>query len=109
MAKGYVYGWQYGIIPCPFCDKGQINYKYYPSEISVKRGAKSSLGRVTSFSTSKETKLIQSDCPVCGKTAEEVSKELENQEKGEIKLSKEKRKKRYNELMKLKKELGLKI
>ena len=108
MAKGYVYGWQYGIIPCPFCDKGQIDYKYYPSEISVKRGATSSLGRVSSFSKSRETKIIQSDCPVCGKTAEEISKELENQEKGEIKFSKEKRKKRYNELMKLKKELGLK-
>ena len=41
-------------------------------------------------------------------TDEEISKELENQEKGEIKLSKGKRKKRYTEIMKLKKELGLK-
>lgn len=72
-----VYGWQYEELPCPFCDTGRVNAKYYPSSVSVKRSATASLPVKSSQHKSKETWLIQSGCSKCGKSSEEVEKELQ--------------------------------
>ena len=75
LIDGYMAG-QYEILPCPFCEKGQIQCLYFPSAWSEKRKGKSSLGRGVSITKSSETWIIQSVCSSCGKTAEEVEKEL---------------------------------
>ena len=62
-------------LSCPFCDKGKINCLYVPSATKVRR-VSGSFGRGQHYSKSAEVWLIQSGCSVCGKSAEEVEKEL---------------------------------
>lgn len=66
---------QYEILPCPFCDKGQIQCLYFPSAWTETRSYAAGKSKKTGH-LSSEAWLIQSGCPVCGKTAEEVEKEL---------------------------------
>ncbi len=35
MTRFGVYGWQYEILKCPFCDKGEVSCKWYPSAVSI--------------------------------------------------------------------------
>ncbi|MHA1677556.1 MAG: hypothetical protein ACTSW3_02115 [Promethearchaeota archaeon] len=67
---------QYEVLLCPFCEKGEIQCLYFPSVWSVKRKSTKTLPGSGTISKSKEEWIIQSGCPVCGKSAEEVEKEL---------------------------------
>jgi len=76
MARFGIYGWQYEVLKCPFCDKGEISCKWYPSAVSIKRNATASLPGKGSVSKSKEVWLVLSGCKVCGKSQEEVESEF---------------------------------
>jgi len=67
---------QYEELSCPFCDKGRIQAWYIPGAWSVKRTGKTSLPGSKRVSKSSEVWLIKSGCPLCGKSQEEVEKEL---------------------------------
>lgn len=67
---------QYEELLCPFCDKGKIACLYFPSVLSVKSSGRSSLGSGKYFRESADTWIIKSGCSLCGKSAEEVEKEL---------------------------------
>lgn len=67
---------QYEELPCPFCDVGRISCGYVAGAWSVKSSGKNSLGSGKHASKSSEVWLIQSGCPKCGKSSEEVEKEL---------------------------------
>jgi hypothetical protein len=75
---GAGYGWQYEILKCPFCDKGEISCKWYPSATTVKQTGRTALGGKGKLQKSKEVWIIETGCKVCGKTAEEVEKEFRN-------------------------------
>ena len=68
---------QYEILKCPFCDKGEISCLFFPSSYSVHH-VRSGKGRSNIPQKSSETWIIQSGCSFCGKTREEVEKELKN-------------------------------
>lgn len=68
----------YEVLPCPFCDKGQIQCLYFRSAISVKKTTVGS-NRSNTPHKSSETWIIQTGCPVCGKSSEEIEKELKTQ------------------------------
>jgi len=67
---------QYEELSCPFCDKGRIPCLYIPGAWSHKMKRTSTLPGGGSASKSSDTWLIQSGCSVCGKSQEEVEKEL---------------------------------
>ncbi len=67
---------QYEELSCPFCDKGRIACLYFPSALSIKRSGARSLPGKTSFHKSSDEWIIQSGCKVCGKSQEEVEREL---------------------------------
>ena len=71
-----VYGWQFEVLKCPFCDKGEISCKYFPSATTIKRGGRTALGKTKTLYKSKEVWIILSGCKVCGKSREEVEKEF---------------------------------
>lgn len=71
---------QYETLSCPFCDKGKITCLYFPSVISVKREKSATFGSKTSRSKSSDTWLVQSGCSFCGKSQEEVEKELKKRD-----------------------------
>lgn len=75
---GAGYGWQYEVLKCPFCDKGEISCKWYPSATTVRKQGRTALGSKGSVSKSKEVWIVQSDCKACGKTKEEIEKEFRN-------------------------------
>lgn len=63
-------------LPCPFCDKGQIECRYIPASYTVKH-VRSGKGSANIPRKSSEIWLIKTGCNICGKTAKEVEKELE--------------------------------
>lgn len=67
---------QYEVLLCPFCEKGRIQCLYFPSAWSVKRKSTKTLPGQGTIHKSSEEWIIQSGCPVCGKSDEEVEKEL---------------------------------
>lgn len=71
-----IYGWQYEILLCPFCKKGQINCKWFPSAISIKRNSTASLPGKGSVNKSRDTWIVQSGCSDCGKSQEDVEIQL---------------------------------
>ena len=71
---------QYEVLKCPFCDKGDISCLYFPGAWSQKMKRTKTLPGGGSVSKSKDEWIIQSGCPVCGKSAEEVEKELRRKE-----------------------------
>jgi hypothetical protein len=74
---GYgVYGWQYEMIACPFCESGQISCKYFPSSVSISSNRTASLPGKGSVHKSKEVWIVLSGCPQCKKTRDEVEEEL---------------------------------
>jgi len=59
---------------CPFCGKSTIQVMYFPKSA---RPEKTSWGGSRAWmKVSKETIIVQSGCSSCGKTQEEVEKEL---------------------------------
>lgn len=71
---------QYEILPCPFCNKGEISCLYFPSVWSQKRTVTGSLPGKKSVSRSKENWIIKSGCSNCGKTQEEVEEKLKDED-----------------------------
>ena len=69
---------QYEILPCPFCDKGQIQCLYFPSATKIRQKTSSTFGSTKERVKSSEVWIIQSGCSKCGKSEEEVEKELKN-------------------------------
>ncbi|MCM8803502.1 MAG: hypothetical protein NC827_09420 [Candidatus Omnitrophica bacterium] len=67
---------QYEELSCPFCDKGIIQCWYIPGAISVKRSGARSLPGKKVIEKSSDIWLIKSGCSVCGKSQEEIEKEL---------------------------------
>ena len=61
---------------CPFCDKGKIQCWYIPGEWSHKMKRTKTLPGSGSVSKSSDVWLIQSGCNVCGKSQQEIEKEL---------------------------------
>lgn len=70
----------YEQLPCPFCKDGLINCMYVPSVWGEKRGGRTSLGSGKRITKSREQWIIQSGCSKCGKSQEEVEKELRAKE-----------------------------
>lgn len=65
---------EFQIWDCPFCSKNTIQILYFPK---TARPTKSSWGGSRAWmNVTKETIVIQSGCLECGKTKEEVEKEL---------------------------------
>lgn len=67
---------QYEILPCPFCDKGQIQCLYFPSVTSERRRVSATFGAKKDRTRTSEAWIIQSGCSACGKSEDEVEKEL---------------------------------
>lgn len=67
---------QYEELSCPFCDKGIIPCLYIPSTKSVKTRSTATFGRTKSYSRNPDVWIIKAGCPICGKSEEEVEKEL---------------------------------
>jgi hypothetical protein len=66
---------QYETLICPFCDKGKISCLLIAGTYSFKK----SMAAHTSKSIptkSSDVWLIQSNCNICGKTKDEIDKEL---------------------------------
>lgn len=70
---------QYEELSCPFCDKGRIQAWYIPSTVTIKRTRTATFGSQKHFIRTKDIWMIKSDCNVCGKSQEEVEKELRRQ------------------------------
>lgn len=70
------HGWQYEVLACPFCKKGQISCMWFPSAVSVKRNMTASLPGKGSASKSRDTWIVKSGCLECGKSQEDVDKQF---------------------------------
>lgn len=62
-------------LSCPFCDRGKIEVWYIPSYIKIRR-ISGSFGKGHAFSKSADIWIVKSGCPVCGKSPNEVEREL---------------------------------
>ena len=71
-----VFGRQYEQLACPFCQKGVINCIFIPGAVSVKRAVTASLPGKGTFHKSRGVWIVQSACDRCGKSQEEVEREL---------------------------------
>jgi len=61
---------------CPFCDKGRIEAWYIPGAWGEKVAKTGSLPGSKKVQRSADIWLIKSGCSLCGKSQEEVEKEL---------------------------------
>lgn len=66
---------QYEELSCPFCDKGKIQAWYIPGAISVRQN-RSRVLKGSQKVKSSDVWMIQSGCSICGKSSDEVEKEL---------------------------------
>ena len=71
---------EYEEMPCPFCDKGRIACWHIPSVWGEKVKRTATFGSTKRITKSAEVWLIQSGCSFCGKSKEEVEKELRRKE-----------------------------
>ncbi|MEM5868912.1 MAG: hypothetical protein QXL09_03105 [Candidatus Aenigmatarchaeota archaeon] len=67
---------RYEELSCPFCDKGKIQAWYIPGAWSIKRKSTKTLPGHGTIYKSSDIWIIKSGCNVCGKSQEEVEKEL---------------------------------
>jgi hypothetical protein len=67
---------EYEELVYPFCEKGKIIALHFPSVWSFKRKSTETLPDRGTFRKSVQVWIIQSGCSVCGKSKEEVKKEL---------------------------------
>ncbi|MGI0086810.1 MAG: hypothetical protein ACREBI_02470 [Nitrosotalea sp.] len=72
-------GWQYEILACSFCKKGQISCIWFPSAISIKRNITASLPGKGSVSKSRNIWIVKSGCSECGKSQDEVEKQFQKE------------------------------
>ena len=71
---------EYVEMPCPYCDKGKIKCWWIPSSWSMTSKKTATFGTTKRLRKSSEIWLIQSGCSICGKSKEEVEKELKRKE-----------------------------
>jgi len=90
-------------IPCPFCHKGKILCDHVPSVWSFKSKRTKTLPGSGTMKKSIEEWEVKTDCPNCGKTAKEIKRAM----KEGVPPDKEKLKKRFEELQKLKEEMKM--
>jgi len=88
-------------IPCPFCGIGKIPCDHVPSMVNVKVNLSATVGKIKKKSKSSDIWNIKSSCSNCGKTADEIKKAM----KEGIPPDKEKLKRRYEDIMKLREEM----
>jgi len=67
---------QYEELSCPFCDKGKIQCWFIPGAWSIKQRKTASLPGRQAPSKSQDIWLIKSGCNICGKSQEEIEREL---------------------------------
>lgn len=67
---------EYAELSCPFCDKGKIACWYISGAIKVRSRSSATFGKISERVKSSDIWLIKSGCPNCGKSQEEVEKEL---------------------------------
>ena len=70
------FGIQYEALAYPFCEIEEIRCLYFSSAVSFKRNVTASLPGLGSLQKSKEVWLTPSGCTKCGKSKEEVEREL---------------------------------
>ena len=70
----------YQELSCPFCDKGRITCGYVAGAWSVKSTGRTSLPGNKTKHKSSDVWLIQSGCSACGKSQEDVEKELKEKD-----------------------------
>jgi len=70
---------EYEELICPFCDKGIIQAWHIPASVSIKLRRTASLPGSKSYQKNPDIWLIKSGCSACGKSQEEVEKELRKQ------------------------------
>lgn len=66
---------QYEELSCPFCDKGRIPCLYIGGSYSYKKTMAAHTSKSVPVKSS-DVWIIKSGCSVCGKSVEEVEKEL---------------------------------
>ena len=88
------------LMECPFCHKKGVEYLYHPASISAKT-SRSAVARSTKFVKTGERYELISGCKFCGKSKKEIRKAM----KEGTPQDREKRKKRYEEVMKVKTKL----
>lgn len=69
---------EYEELECPFCEKGKIVCLHFPSTTKIRR-VSGSFGRGYHYSKSKDVWIVMSGCPICGKSKEEIERELKRQ------------------------------
>jgi sarcosine oxidase delta subunit len=62
-------------LACPFCDKGKIQAWHIPGTTKIRR-LSGSFGKGMDYSKSADIWIIKTGCPVCGRSQEEIEKEL---------------------------------
>jgi len=67
---------QYEELACPFCSEGIIKCWFIPGVMQEKRHVTATFGARKERKRSSDIWLIQSGCDKCGKSSEEVEKEL---------------------------------
>jgi len=67
---------EYEELTCPFCEKGKITALHFPSVKQEKRSITATFGSRKLISKSKDIWIIQSGCNVCGKSKEDIEREL---------------------------------
>lgn len=86
---------------CPFCHKKGVEYLYHPASLAAQT-SRSAVAKTTKFVKKPERYELLSGCKFCGKSKAEIGKALREGTPED----KEKRKKRYEEIMKLREELS---
>jgi len=63
-------------LSCPYCDKGRIQCWFIPGVMQEKRRRTQTFGVKHERHKSSDTWLVQSGCNVCGKSSDEIEREL---------------------------------
>lgn len=71
---------EYEELACPFCDKGIIVCGHLPESYRIQRTITSKGGKSNTKRKSSEVWIIKSGCSVCGKSQEEVERELKRKD-----------------------------
>lgn len=87
-------------LECPFCHKNGVEYLYHPASIRAQT-SRSAVAKSTKFVKTRERYELIDGCKFCGKSKSEIRKAM----KEGTPQDKKRRKKKYEELEKLKEEL----
>lgn len=74
--KGKAIKMKTDIIACPFCHVGEVEVMVFGGVWQEKRTSTATFGSTRSRRKSATNYVVQTDCPRCGKTADEIEKML---------------------------------